>query len=389
MRNAGNPGLLLLLAFHHYVHAGYIPACRLRVHRPLGTFGGLPMKRLLHFFVCCALLLVLAAGAHATSYQIRELSLYPEGAAGLPCLGIANAIGSSDRIAGVIYEDGVPYAAVTNASGELVPLTSGFALGANGSGQAVGYAGTATKWEPDGASTALPLPIGTSFSLARAINDAGQIVGECWMGDSQVRNYVTLWNPGSDPMTLGEGCGNAVNSMGGIAGSTRDQSGAHRAFRWSVAGGMTQLAGGTASEGMALNDAGTVAGSIVDATGTWACIWNAAGALSLLQNLPGTLSSAATGINNAGAVVGTCNTAIGSYAVVWQSDGTVAALGELPQHTSSAAYGINDSGWVAGCSLDGSGSPHPVVWTPTVPEPAGVLALTMGLIGLVPLLRKR
>ncbi len=347
------------------------------------------MKRLSLSLIYCILTVMMITGAQAASYRIRELSVSPQGAAGLPCLGIANGIGSSTRIAGVVYEDGVPCAAVTNEAGDLVPLNSGFALAVNGSGQAVGYAGSATKWDADGHATALPVPTGTSFSLARGINDAGQIVGECWMGTSQVSNYITLWNPGADPITLGKGCGNAVSANGEIAGSTKEDDGTHRAFRWTSSESLTILAGGTSSEGVGINDAGQVVGSIVDGAGTWACVWNAAGALSVLANLPGTLSSTANAINNLGAIVGTCNTATGSFAVLWQADGTVVSLGQLPGHTSSAAYGISDSGWIAGCSLDASGSPHPVLWVPSVPEPASVLALAIGLIGLAPRLRRR
>ena len=347
------------------------------------------MKRLSLYLTCCILILLIVTTARAATYQIRELAVALQGNAGLPCMGVANGIGNSEHVAGVVYEDGAPCAAMTNDAGELVPFDGGFALGVNASGHAVGYAGSATTWDAAGNKTILPLPTGTSFSLARAINDGDQIVGECWMGSSQVSNYITLWNPGADPIVLGEGCGNAINSNGGIAGSTKDEGGAHRAFCWTSGGGMMTLAGGLSSEGVGLNNAGEVVGSIVDSAGTWACVWNAEGTLSLLTNLPGTLSSTAGAINSSGTIVGTCNTTAGSFAVLWQPDGSIVSLGELPGHSGSAAYGISDDGWIAGCSLDSAGSPHPVLWVPTLPEPAGVLALAMGVIGVVPVLRKR
>lgn len=346
------------------------------------------MKRFALSSLYCILLLAMIVSAHATSYRIHELGLSPEGSAGLPCLGMGSAISSSNRVAGVVYDDGSPCVAVTNAAGELVLSDAGFALSVNASGQYVGYAGAAAKWDVDGNMTPLSLPTGTSFSLARAINDSGQAAGECWMGAHDVRNYVTLWNPGADPIVLGEGCGNAINANGSIAGSTRDSNGAHRAFLWTLAGGLMPLTGGVASEGTAVNDLGQVTGSIQDATGTWASVWDATGNLRVLNNLPGTFGSIANGINNSGAIVGTCDTATGSFAVVWLPDGSVQCLGELPGHTGSAAYAISNTGWVAGCSQDAAGAPHPVAWE-FVPEPASVLALAVGLIGLAPLLRRR
>ena len=201
-------------------------------------------------------------------------------------------------------------------------------------------------------------------------------------------NYALLWSAAGDPTSLCEGSANSINSSGSVAGSTTDSDGVWHAFRWTTGGGVAQLAGGLSSEGNALNDYGLVAGVVTDADGTWACQWDASGSLKLLDNLPGSMSSIAYGINNFGVIAGSCDTPEGTFAVLWQPDGSVISLGELTGHASSAAYALNDSGQIVGSSIDASTSPHPVVWE-LVPEPASVLALLVGLAGLLPRLRRR
>lgn len=346
------------------------------------------VKRLEILFGCQILLLVAIAGAHGASYQIRELGVFAEGSAGLPCVGWANGINSSGRIVGVVYDSGVSYAAASNDQGDLVLLEEGLLLGVNGLGQAAGCAGSAAVWDAAGNVTHLFLPSGASFSQARAINDSGQAVGECWMGTTDVHNYALLWSAAGDPTSICEGSGNSINSSGSVAGSTNDSGGARRAFLWTTSGGIAQLAGGLSSEANALNNYGLVAGAVTDAAGTWACQWDASGSLTLLDNLPGSMSSVAYGINNSGVIVGSCDTPQGTFAVLWQPDGSITSLGEPTGHASSAAYALNDFGQIVGCSVDASTSPHPVVWE-LVPEPASVLALLVGLVGLLPRLRRR
>lgn len=329
--------------------------------------------------------LMMSAGADG--YRIRELHT-AAGTASLGCMGWINSAGGS-RLAGAVYESGAAHASVSDAHGDMVLLDEGFALGVNSSGQAVGYSNGAAYWNEAGSLSHLLLPSNTWFSRANAINNAGQIVGMCAVGTSTVADYVMLWNGGDgQPVSLGEGCGTAINSGDSVAGYTQDSTGAHHAFVWTSGGGMSFLTGGLSSEANSLNDLGQAAGLMCDSTGGWACLWEANGAAKLLPNLAGALGSTAWGINNAGAVVGSCDTADGTYAVLWQPNGTLINLGQLPGHLSSVAYGISDSGQIAGCSLDESGMPHAVAWSP-VPEPTSVIALLAGLAGLLPRLRRR
>ena len=150
-----------------------------------------------------------AASAYGTSYQIRELSV-----AGTAVVGPswANAINNSGRVAGVVYDSVTSYAAVTNSLGQWELLDEGFGLGINGSGQVVGYADGAALWDAAGNVTHLPLPEGALFSQGVGTNDAGCIVGECWLGTGHVDNYVAVWNGAPMPTILGAGCANGVSS---------------------------------------------------------------------------------------------------------------------------------------------------------------------------------
>ncbi len=347
---------------------------------------GVPMNRTTLLCVCCiASLALLATSACAVTYQVRQLTT---GTAGPLGASWASAINNSGCVAGAVYDEDTCHAAVGNDLGLLTLLDEGFALGINDSGSAVGSAGAAALWSPAGALSYLPLPDGASFSQAFCVNDAGQAVGECWLGTTHVGNYITVWNGADDPLTLGEGCGIGINSAGTVVGFTKGAGGTHQAFVWSPTGGMIALAGGISSEANAISGSGQVAGAICDGVGTWACTWSPAGDLTLLDNLPGAIASTANGINSSGAVVGCSDTGEGTFAVVWQPDGSIIKLDRLPGDTGGTAYGINDAGQIAGCSLDKCYNPRAVIWNP-IPEPAAILAVLTGLIALVPRLRRR
>ena len=346
------------------------------------------MKRVISLILCCFMLLaVLVITVSASDYRIRQLNMVL-GTAGETCPAWANAIGNSGQVAGVAYDGDVSRAAVTDDHGDLILLDEGFVLGINSQSQMVGYAGGAALWDAGDGLASLPLPTGALFSQARSINDAGQIVGECWLGTTQVHSYAMLWNPGADPMNLGEGSGNSVNSIGWVAGTTRDENNARRSFLWTTSLGMVSLAGGTSSQGNSLNDLGQVAGVVTDSGGTWACLWDTDRSLRILDIIPDSISSVAWAINNSGAVAGTCDTSLGTFAVLWQPDGSIINLGQLSGDVGSAAYALNNSGMIAGCSVDINGIPRAVVWE-LVPEPGSILALLVGLVGLIPCLRRR
>jgi len=344
------------------------------------------MKRIILVCICCiAAIAMFVTGACAVTYQIRQLSV---GTAGVSATSWATSINNSGFVAGAVYDDDVCHAAVGNAHGQLMLMDEGFALGINASGCTVGNAGGAALWNSSGSMSHLALPDGATFSQAFDINDAGQIVGECWLGTSQIGNYITIWSGDEAPIVLGLGCASAINSAGSVVGFKKGSGGKREAFVWNSNDGLITLAGGLSSEANAINDLGVVAGTVSDEAGMWACTWSASGNMTRLANLSGALSSTAYGINNLGLVVGCCETATGTVGVLWQADGALVSLDWLGGDSGCMAYAINDLGQIAGCSLDSSYNPRAVIWE-SVPEPGGLFAMMTGIAALIARFKRR
>jgi len=117
-----------------------------------------------------------------------------------------------------------------------------------------------------------------------------------------------------------------------------------RAFMWSRAMGMKTLAplgGDVSSTAMAINGAGTIAGSSSGAHGSSAVVWNADGSTMTVAR-----DAEAHGINASGAVAGTRS----HQAFVWIKGQGMQMLGALPGDERSDATAINDRGQVVGIS---------------------------------------
>ena len=106
--------------------------------------------------------------------------------------------------------------------------------------------------------------------------------------------------------------------------------------------------------GVAINNAGTVVGSLGDQAAEWS-----GGTVIDLGGLPGSTASEAYAVNDAGTAVGVSIFANGAeYATEW-SDGDIIKLGGFPRSVGSVAYGINDAGQIVGVS---SVIPEPSTW---------------------------
>ena len=120
---------------------------------------------------------------------------------------------------------------------------------------------------------------------------------------------------------------------------------------WTV----TQLADAR-SGGMAVNNAGTVAGSIGEPSSYQAVTWSRDGVQTLLPTPEGTTRSFAAGINSSGQVVGDITLEGQQEAALWGPDGTIKRLGFIPDGGSfSSAHGVNDFGRIVGVANDGIG----------------------------------
>ncbi len=243
--------------------------------------------------------------------------------------------------------------------------------------------------------------LGGDFSVARDINDKGQVVGTSRINTSSQVQHAFLWQNGAmtdlgsldGNFNIAYGINNAGQVVGGSLGLGRGhalswQNGAITYLdtiddRWSVArainnagqvvgqlqlnttyyqgsflwqnGQMTSLgSSGQRNGALGINNAGQIVGfsSVFDGQNAFgsshAFLWSNGTTTDLTPN-NGRYASAASSINNTGAVVGTDGSSGFWHAALWQN-GTKTDLSTLPGKDSSDAFDINDAGTVIGYS---------------------------------------
>jgi uncharacterized membrane protein len=209
----------------------------------------------------------------------------------------------------------------------------------------------------------------------------GQIVGYSGMPDGSV--HIVTWDSGGHISDIGLlGRGDGINDAGQICGEI-DSAGNSGAFLLSGTR-MIDLAalldGSYASEGMALNRYGDVAGT---AGPNDPVLWPARGGVVHLDVLGTSGLSYAWSINDAANVVGssTVGEMFGdNHAVVWSPDGAVKDINPDGM-TRSFAYDINNTGWIVG-NCSSATSSYAVKWV-LVPEPSALAGLAVGFAGML------
>ncbi|HEX6811792.1 MAG TPA: hypothetical protein VF384_09245 [Planctomycetota bacterium] len=311
----------------------------------------------------CVLLAASLAAQHP--YQLVDLGVLP-GASGSVGRGISpdgrRIVGWSGNTA-FVWEEGV---------GMLpLPMLPGYSFAAardvDSHGNVVGTMGLevtgpaparAVRWNPGGTITNLGTIGGGRFSMAFGINDLGQIAGY-----SEVLSTTTLWHAflwGTSGMVdltpaTADTFGYDVNQFGEVAGYD-----SWNAFRHSPMTGtlwLGQPPGFTFSTGMAINDAGQVAGSVTNASGSsqrmarWTdgIGWEVFGGAGNDNQL--------SGINSFGQVVGTGLPPAGGYGGVLYTDGLgMQHLNTLVDPAVNSwlkyAHSINDRGQISGHRYD-------------------------------------
>lgn len=259
----------------------------------------------------------------------------------------------------------------------LLSVTLGFGMGACTSEEIPTEPSVGARAEMAAAKAYTAVDLGTlgggSYSVATAINAAGQVVGfgEVGAATSGFRSYGFLWEDGvmADIGSLGGNVTRAldINPARQVVGGSSTAEGIGHAFLWEK-GVMTDLGIGGAT---GINPAGQVVG--VGSTGH-AVLW-AKGVVTDLGTLGGCCSQA-TRINAAGQVVGASQTVGGDYhAFIWEK-GVMTDLGTLGGDVSWAE-GINPAGqvvgWSAVASGVGDGQLHAVLWEKGVMTDLGTL----------------
>ncbi len=250
-----------------------------------------------------------------------------------------------------------------------------YARAINNAGQVVGHSNTgiatyAFLWE-EGDMTSLGTLGGNSYG--RDINDAGAVVGHI-VGGSY--DKATLWYQGSiiDLGTLHsnghESRAYGVNHFGLIVGESNDHTRiSEHGFIWDN-GRMDYSIEATGSRfgsyATAVNDFGHVVGSRRrDSTGSHIACLVKDGSRTLLGSIGYWSTSLAYDINNADQIVGYEGTPHTSSvrhgrAFTWQN-GTMTDLGTLGGD-DSYAFAINEAGQIVGSSETPGGDLHATIW---------------------------
>jgi len=205
------------------------------------------------------------------------------------------------------------------------------------------------------------LPEGFDHSIARDINNAGQIVGYSgWRVDS----YPFIWDHGVMTKLSGTNAyAFAINDTGQVVGT----SPAREAFLWKngVPDKLNLPYGWPHGFASDINNAGLIVGAYLSSS-CRACLWED-GQISDLGILSGGYTSSfANSINDAHQIVGYASeegpfNTLKPRACLWEN-GYIIDLGDLPGgNDESIAFGLNDTGQVVGYS-DASTGRRAFLW---------------------------
>jgi probable HAF family extracellular repeat protein len=198
--------------------------------------------------------------------------------------------------------------------------------------------------------------LGGDFSSGWGISELGHCVGRSRISGQVYHAF--LWTPEEGMQDLGAIAGGTyteargVNSAGEVVGFGRNTvapDSPRVGFYWSETTGMLEIGtlGGLQSRNYDLNEQGEASGSAENADGDFqATIWTLAGGLVDVGVYTGAEVSEALGIDSSGRVVGTAQIPFPS-ARIWAHD-LVIATGSLPAAELGAPYAASitaDGGW--------------------------------------------
>jgi len=207
--------------------------------------------------------------------------------------------------------------------------------------------------------------------VPHALNDRGEVVGAAEVTPGQF--HIILWDKDKGLRDLGpwerhEGSIRLeINNAGQIAGTVVDANGVGRAFLQDPNGVRRLLLdpAGRESVAQALNNRGAVVGYYETAgKPRHACLWDRTGRMTDLGTLGG-IESLAFSINDQGQVAGVSGTRGPAWqAFLWDPNSGMIGLGRDPRRMATSCY-VNNRGLVAGGfdSAKGEGIWGISVWT--------------------------
>ena len=243
---------------------------------------------------------------------------------------------------------------ITNL-GVLPGMTFSFASDINDNDVVVGVSGTGTiespiltrafKWTAGGGMQALST-LGGAVASARAINDAGDIVGSATVSGTSL-GHAVVWRNGvitdlqATSYTDFIGSAFAINTLGEVVGYVYGQSG----FRSTPVLPLTLIPGSGLLFG--INSAGCVAGWTSGPLGQG---YRTCGVTSRNVGSCGGAGSRSWAINSAGDVVGDAPNSGGVQwvAFLWMETGGITCFATPQGSNGASAYAVNDNGWVVG-----------------------------------------
>jgi probable HAF family extracellular repeat protein len=225
----------------------------------------------------------------------------------------------------------------------------------------------------NGKMTDLGVLLKGSYSHAESINASGQVVG--YADTPSGHRHAFLYSNGkmTDLGTLGgsyiTSIAHAINDNGQVVGESDTAEttvGERHAFLY-IDGKMTDLGtllgSGIKSGACSINAHGQVVGYTFEGSGrTWHAFLYSNGAMTRLGGLGGS-SSCAYSINGRGQIAGDADTFRNAktHAFLF-SNGRMTDLGILSSYSWSHARGINASGQVVGMAFAASGQPRAVLY---------------------------